>query len=117
MPAARRSCCEPSRSSIEARPSELAAGVKLGPYEVVSVIGSGGMGSVYRAKDARLNRDVAIKASTAQFSQRFEREAKTVAALNHPNICQIYDVGPPVKRDGNYMSEKSPMVRTPPHHI
>ena len=73
---------------------ELAAGVKLGPYEVVSVIGSGGMGKVYRAKDTRLNRDVAIKASAAQFSQRFESEAKTIAALNHPNICQIYDVGP-----------------------
>src|SRR5215471_4560972 len=72
--------------SIEDRPFELAAGAKLGPYEVVSVIGSGGMGKVYRARDTRLNREVAIKASAAQFSQRFEREAKTIAALNHPNI-------------------------------
>jgi len=54
----------------------------------------GGMGEVYRAQDARLNRVVAIKISGAQFSERFEREAKTIAALNHPNICQIYDVGP-----------------------
>jgi serine/threonine-protein kinase len=89
-----RPAWEQAGASIEALPFELAAGVKLGPYEVVSVIGSGGMGKVYRAKDARLNRDVAIKASAAQFSQRFEREAKTIAALNHPNICQIYDVGP-----------------------
>ena len=89
-----RPAWEQADASIEARPLELAAGVMLGPYEVVSVIGSGGMGKVYRAKDTRLNRDVAIKASAAQFSQRFEREAKTIAALNHPNICQIYDVGP-----------------------
>ena len=52
------------------------------------------MGEVYRARDPRLNRDVAIKVSAAQFSERFEREAKAIAALNHPNICQIYDVGP-----------------------
>ncbi len=72
----------------------LAAGDKLGPYEVLASIGAGGMGEVYRARDSRLNRDVAIKVSTAQFSERFEREAKAIAALNHPNICQIYDVGP-----------------------
>jgi eukaryotic-like serine/threonine-protein kinase len=52
------------------------------------------MGEVYRARDPRLNRDVAIKVSAAQFSERFEREAEAIAALNHPNICQIYDVGP-----------------------
>jgi serine/threonine protein kinase len=52
------------------------------------------MGQVYRARDARLNRDVAIKVSGEQFSERFESEAKAIAALNHPNICQIYDVGP-----------------------
>jgi serine/threonine protein kinase len=57
-------------------------------------IGAGGMGEVYRATDARLNRTVAIKVSAAQFSARFEREAKSIAALNHPNICQIYDIGP-----------------------
>ena len=72
----------------------LSAGDKLGPYEILAPIGAGGMGEVYRARDARLNRDVAIKVSDAQFSERFEREAKAIAALNHPNICQIYDVGP-----------------------
>ncbi len=72
----------------------LSAGDHLGPYEILSPIGAGGMGEVYRARDPRLNRDVAIKVSAAQFSERFEREAKAIAALNHPNICQIYDVGP-----------------------
>src|SRR5579864_6912829 len=72
----------------------LSAGDKLGPYEILAPIGAGGMGEVYRARDPRLNRDVAIKISAAQFSERFEREAKAIAALNHPNICQIYDVGP-----------------------
>jgi serine/threonine-protein kinase len=72
----------------------LSAGDKLGPYQIVALIGAGGMGEVYRAKDPRLNRDVAIKVSAWQFSERFEREAKAIAALNHPNICQIYDIGP-----------------------
>jgi serine/threonine protein kinase/Flp pilus assembly protein TadD len=72
----------------------LSPGDKLGPYEIRASIGAGGMGEVYRAQDARLNRDVAIKVSSAQFSERFEREAKAIAALNHPNICQIYDIGP-----------------------
>src|SRR5665811_2018359 len=72
----------------------LSAGDKLGPYENLALIGKGGMGEVYRARDPRLNRDVAVKVSAAQFSERFEREAKAIAALNHPNICQIYDVGP-----------------------
>src|SRR6202167_2335883 len=72
----------------------LDAGSKLGPYEILAPIGAGGMGEVYRARDPRLNRDVAIKVSAARFSERFEREAKAIAALNHPNICQIYDVGP-----------------------
>ena len=72
----------------------LPSGTKLGPYEIVAPLGAGGMGEVYRAHDPRLNRDVAIKVSAAQFSQRFEREAKAIASLNHPHICQIYDVGP-----------------------
>src|SRR6266851_2968063 len=72
----------------------LSAGDKLGPYQILAPIGAGGMGEVYRAKDPRLNRDVAIKVSASQFSERFEREAKAIAALNHPNICQIYDIGP-----------------------
>jgi eukaryotic-like serine/threonine-protein kinase len=72
----------------------LSAGDKLGPYEIVALVGVGGMGEVYRARDPRLGRDVAIKVSTSPFSERFEREARAVAALNHPNICTLYDVGP-----------------------
>jgi len=72
----------------------LFSGAKLGPYEIVSRIGAGGMGSVWKARDPRLNRHVAIKVSDARFSERFGREARAVAALNHPNVCQIYDVGP-----------------------
>src|SRR4030088_1101795 len=72
----------------------VSVGDKLGPYEILALIGKGGMGEVYRARDPRLNRDIAIKVSAAQFSERFEREAKAIAALNHSNICQIYDVGP-----------------------
>ena len=72
----------------------LAVGESLGPYEIVARIGAGGMGEVYKARDTRLNRIVAVKVSKAEFSQRFEREAKAVAALNHPNICQLHDVGP-----------------------
>jgi eukaryotic-like serine/threonine-protein kinase len=72
----------------------LTVGEKLGPYEILSLIGKGGMGEVYRAHDPRLKRDVALKVSAAQFSERFEREAQAIAALNHPNICTLYDVGP-----------------------
>ena len=72
----------------------LSAGDKLGPYELAEMIGKGGMGEVYRAHDPRLRRDVAIKVSAQQFSERFEREARAVAALNHPNICTLFDVGP-----------------------
>src|SRR6202171_6382534 len=72
----------------------LQPGEKLGPYEILAPIGKGGMGEVYRAHDSRLKRDVAIKVSAAQFSERFEREAHAIAALNHPNICHLYDLGP-----------------------
>jgi serine/threonine protein kinase len=72
----------------------LPAGDRLGPYEILTPIGSGGMGDVYKARDSRLNRTVAIKVSAAQFSVRFEREAHAITALNHPHICQVYDVGP-----------------------
>jgi len=72
----------------------FSTGDKLGPYEILAKIGAGGMGEVYRARDPRLGRDVAIKVSADRFSERFDREARAVAALNHPNICAIYDVGP-----------------------
>src|ERR1051326_516984 len=71
----------------------LTAGEKLGPYEILGLLGAGGMGEVYRACDTRLNRNVAIKLSAAQFTERFDREARAIAALNHPNICHLYDVG------------------------
>jgi serine/threonine protein kinase len=77
----------------------LSAGARLGPYEILSVIGAGGMGEVYKARDTRLDRDVAIKILPPEVSAdperraRFEREAKTIAALNHPHICTLHDVG------------------------
>jgi serine/threonine-protein kinase len=72
----------------------LSAGARLGPYEILAPLGAGGMGEVYRARDPRMGREVAIKISAERFSDRFEREVRAVAALNHPNICQVYDVGP-----------------------
>ena len=72
----------------------LEIGTQLGPYTLTGKLGKGGMGEVYRAHDPRLQRDVAIKVSPERFSERFDREARAIAALNHPNICQIYDVGP-----------------------
>src|SRR5438876_8806255 len=71
----------------------LSPGDKLGPYEILAPIGAGGMGEVYKARDTRLDRIVAIKVSKTEFSERFEREARAVAAVNHPHICQLYDVG------------------------
>src|SRR6266851_136723 len=71
----------------------LAAGTRLGPYAILAPLGMGGMGVVYRAKDTRLGREVAIKVSTEHFSNRFEKEARAIASLNHPNICTLYDVG------------------------
>ena len=72
----------------------LAIGSRVGPYQITAEIGAGGMGVVYRAHDSRLGRDVALKVSAERFSERFEREARAVAALNHPNICTLHDVGP-----------------------
>ena len=73
---------------------ELKPGEKLGPYEILYRIGLGGMGEVWRARDPRLNRDVAIKISAHRFTDRFERESRAIAALNHPNVCILHDVGP-----------------------
>src|SRR3989442_15887135 len=72
----------------------LSVGDKLGPYEILTPIGKGGMGEVYRARDPLTGRDVAVKISAERFSERFDREVRAVAALNHPNICTLYDVGP-----------------------
>jgi len=72
----------------------LSAGDRLGPYEILAPIGAGGMGEIYKARDTRLNRVVAIKVCKEQFSQRFEQEARAIATLNHPHICTLHDVGP-----------------------
>jgi serine/threonine protein kinase len=92
---------EPARSWAAAaavqlitRPAALEPGARLGPYEILSFLASGGMGAVYRARDPRMERDVAIKVSAEQFSDRFTREVHAVAALNHPNVCTVHDVGP-----------------------
>jgi serine/threonine-protein kinase len=72
----------------------LRGGETLGPYEIVEPIGKGGMGEVYRARDPRMGREVAIKISTEHFSERFTREVHAIASLNHPNVCTLHDVGP-----------------------
>src|SRR5688572_10093594 len=78
---------------------DVTPGTRLGPYEIVSRIGAGGMGEVYKARDTRLDRSVAIKVLPSEFARnsqlkvRFEREAKAISQLNHPNICTLYDVG------------------------
>ena len=78
----------------------LDPGTRLGPYEIAAQLGAGGMGEVYRARDTRLDREIAIKvlpagAVSTQALERFEREAKAIAALNHPGICAVYDIGTP----------------------
>src|SRR5436190_11238316 len=77
----------------------LSSGAQLGPYEIVSPLGAGGMGEVYKARDTRLNRTVAVKvllqqvSSNPELQARFAREAQTIASLNHPHICTLHDVG------------------------
>src|ERR1700757_1961471 len=77
----------------------LSAGMKLGPYEILAPLGAGGMGEVYRARDTRLERDVAVKVLPSDLSsdpnlrQRLEREAKAVSKLSHPHICTLHDIG------------------------
>src|ERR1700687_548703 len=81
----------------------LNAGTRLGPYEILSALGAGGMGEVYRARDTRLDRTVAIKilpdhlADRAELRERFDREARAIASLNHPHICTLHDIG---RQDG-----------------
>src|SRR5580700_2440584 len=71
----------------------LSVGEKLGPYEILAPLGAGGMGEVWKARDTRLNRMVAIKRLKGEHTAGFEKEARAIAALNHPHICQIYDIG------------------------
>ena len=100
----------------------LRPGTKLGPYEVLSQIGAGGMGEVYKARDTRLNRFVAIKvlpvhlAEQPELRERFKREAETIAKLNHPHICTLYDIGSQeveVEESG-VKSQESGEVQVPP---
>ncbi|HKE25456.1 MAG TPA: protein kinase [Bryobacteraceae bacterium] len=84
----------PINALADSRQTVMARGTQLGPYRIEAQIGAGGMGKVYRALDTRLGRAVAVKISVEQFGQRFEREARAISALNHPNICTLYDVGP-----------------------
>src|SRR3954447_3278218 len=78
---------------------QLAAGTKVGPYEIQARLGAGGMGIVYRARDPRLGRDVALKFLSGSYAsdrvalERFHREAKAISALNHPHVCTVYDIG------------------------
>ena len=72
----------------------LAPGTFLGPYEILALIGEGGMGEVWKARDMRLDRTVAIKRLKGEHGHRFQQEARAIAALNHPHVCQIYDIGP-----------------------
>ena len=80
----------------------IAPGDSIGPYQVRARVGRGGMGEVFKAHDARLGRDVALKRAHEAFSDRFTREARSIASLTHTNICHLYDVGP------DYLVRSSP---------
>ena len=84
----------PSLSAPSGDVIPLAPGSQLGPYELRGILGAGGMGQVYKAYDSRLHREIAIKVAAERFSERFDREVRAIATLNHPNICTIHDVGP-----------------------
>ena len=81
-------------SVLESTVAHLAAGAQIGPYKIEGPLGAGGMGEVFRARDTRLGRAVAIKVTDQRFSARFEREARAISALNHPHICTLHDIGP-----------------------
>src|SRR6476660_9593946 len=93
-----QACSDPElrrdvEAMLEGPAAPLKTGEMLGPYRIEGSIGAGGMGTVYKAIDTRLNRPVAIKVSAARFSARFQREALAIAALNHPYVCTLYDIG------------------------
>src|SRR3954462_11347458 len=85
---------QPAEGVLDRPSAHLIGGARLGPYEIVGCIGAGGMAAVYTARDPRVDRIVAIKISSTPWSGRDRREARAVAALNHPHICALYDVGP-----------------------
>src|SRR5712691_223201 len=74
--------------------TQVEVGAQLGPYKIETLLGAGGMGQVFQARDTRLGRAVALKVVHERFSARFEREARAISALNHPHICTLYDIGP-----------------------
>src|SRR5580704_16409519 len=79
--------------TMDSTRTQVMVGSRLGPYKIETLLGQGGMGEVFRATDTRLGRAVAIKILQERFTDRFEREARAIAALNHPNICTLHDVG------------------------
>jgi serine/threonine protein kinase len=87
-----RPAMEVAAKLLEDSSMELAVGASLGPYKIESSIGAGGMGQVYKARDTRLGRAVAIKVSSREFIARFDREARAISALNHPHICTLHDI-------------------------
>jgi eukaryotic-like serine/threonine-protein kinase len=89
-----QSAWEQALAALPVPGTQVVAGTHLGPFKIESTLGAGGMGQVYRAVDTRLNRPVAIKIAREQFGERFGREARAIAQLNHPHICTLYDVGP-----------------------
>ena len=94
----------------------LTIGSKLGPYEILSRIGAGGMGEVFKARDPRLDRLVAIKVAAAEFGERFEREARAVAALNHVNVCTLYELVSAILKWYGAASRQSGTCCTPKTH-
>src|SRR5262245_46136669 len=95
MASSTSSSCRPDSTPSRSTESRVALtiGDRLGPYEIIAPLGEGGMGVVYRARDTRLDRIVALKTVNGPFSERFEREARAISALNHPHICTLHDVG------------------------
>src|ERR1700719_2042952 len=89
-----RPAWEGAASLLGSTVAAMTPGTQLGPYKIEGPLGAGGMGEVFRGVDTRLGRPVAVKTSREQFSARFDREARTISSLNHPNICTLYDVGP-----------------------
>jgi serine/threonine protein kinase len=89
-----RPALENAAETADATVSMVTTGACLGPYRIQGKLGEGGMGEVFRAIDTRLGRAVAVKITQARFSERFEREARAISSLNHPNVCTLYDVGP-----------------------